>query len=50
MYRMIIILNGVVLSSFALYRAVKIYKESQGLTGLDLVRILVRDQILYSLA
>lgn len=50
MYRVIIIFNGVVLFSFALYRAVKMWRGSQGLTGLDLVRILIRDQILYSLA
>lgn len=43
-------LHGALLTTFALYKAAKLWREHAGLKGLELIKVLVRDQALYFLA
>lgn len=45
--RCIIAGNGVILLCLAIHRAIVINNEAAGLSGLGLVRILIRDQAIY---
>lgn len=41
---------GTVLMAFALWKAAAIWKEEAGLKGLELVKVLIRDQAIYFLS
>lgn len=49
-YRIIPILYGLLLMGFALYKGVIIWKENSGLHTFGLVKVFVRDQVIYFLA
>lgn len=49
-FRCITFFNGILLLCFAIHRVIIIRKESAGLSGLGLVKILLRDQAIYFLA